>query len=284
MAERLAISVEASVEHPEGLEVTDALSQLIDAFVLLVASEPSTDIRWCITDVSMNSPLSLTAEAFATRPEIDAAPIARRQKAAAEANFAVLKTGYLPIAWSADPVIKKRSMAFVDRSANGIGYTALNLYPDDPEPIQRLPLTITKAVAQTVQTNEASSEKPVVAYKAQIGSVDGALMDAITHYGKPAFHFVERRTKQQLLCLVASDRVKNVVNHITVGDIWAGRRARVQGKIHYKPDGSIAKVDAYDVTPVYSADFDIGALSDRNVTGGLDVVDYLTKLREGTLG
>jgi hypothetical protein len=287
VAERLAISVATSSEHPEGLEVSDALMQLMDAFSLIVSSSPTPDIRWCIVDVKMNSPLTLVSEAFATRDNVDVHAVATLQKTAAESNFNSLIAGRIPAAWASVPEVRKRSMNFVARSANGIGQTVVRLFPDRKidEKSVSADITINRETATVIQQVVRENTLAPVIQKSQVGSVDGRLLYVKKYYGKAAFWIQERRTAKEVRCIVASDNVKRIVEHVNFGDIWGGQRARIRGKIHYAKDGSIAEIDAFDVIRVAAAaNFDLSALNQPGFTDGLDVVDYMNKLREGFVG
>ena len=286
MAERLAISVVESDDHPEGLEVRDALMQLLDTFALVTASAPSDDIRWCITDVRMNSPLTLITEAVPTRAGVDVILLARKQKIAASQNFAELASGSVPMAWSG-PAIRARSMSFLARSRNGIGDTRIAFGITDPNAVfddTSEVISIDKTVAEAAQVRIDIDNPPALPVKPQIGSVEGTLSGVETYRNKPAFRICERRTKTELWCVVANEHVARIVQHTSFNDVWKHTRVRVVGRITYNAEAQIQRIDATDVVRIQPRHIDIASIGDRNFTGGLGVVEYLERFREGSLG
>ena len=291
MAERLAISVVESDDHPEGLEVRDALMQLLDTFALVTASAPSDDVRWCITDVRMNSPLTLVSEAVSIRAGVDAAVVARQQVTAARRNFSQLLEGVVPHAWSA-PVIRAQSIAFLRRNTNGIGDTRIQFTSPRPSAEKEAKDVIDSVDVVDLQRESATLAKAKIELdtpiplpvKSQIGSIDGVFLTVESYRNKPAFKIQDRRTKDDVWCIVSNENVARIVEQTNFKDVWTHSRVRVQGKLIYDANGRVLRIEATNVIRVEGKPINIAAIGDPGFTGELDVVEYLDRFREGTLG
>ena len=285
MSEKLILSVDApSCEHGQ-LKVQDVFQHLLDLFQLISESDPGRDedIIWRLVSVSMNSPLTVTAEAVAARPgmHIDVDAIARHEKREFSRNYAALRSGVIPPAWQSGKKIKDLKIIMA-RNRIGIGVTNINLdiMGEDCSPIV---VTPDDAVA-VIQALDAEPSIGLGAPKSQNGSVEGRLVDITTHRGKPAIRLKERRTNADIICIIPEQFRNQIAENASIEDVWNGCRVVVRGIISYKENHSISHVEASDIRRVKGDLVPIERIQDKNFTAGLTAAEYLEKLREGTLG
>ena len=137
MSEKLTISVDASETSSELFTVQDVLSHVLDLFELIKQSGTADDdsIVWRLVSASMNSPLTITAEAFAVRPTVQVNEVAQRQKRSFAHNYRELKAGSVPSAWASSSarLTVNRVLA---RNRNQVGITKISGFQAGIEPIE----------------------------------------------------------------------------------------------------------------------------------------------------
>ena len=273
MSERLIVSVDAPAQHPDVLRVEDAFEHIVELFELASATRQAgePEVIWKLVSVSMNSPLTVVAEAVSARPGVDVGAAARLQKARFAENVDVLRRGGVPSAWSQG---RARSVArrFVRRSISEVGVTKVVL--DDK--------TITFADVAANARLLIEDKVQVIAPKTQIGSIEGFFLDVTTHYGHPAILMKERRTGKEVWCLVSEDHKQQISAQANFEDVWSGRRMIASGRIEYEPNGSISRVTASKIRLIEGGSVDLK--HDPAFTDGMDVSNYVDLFREGNLG
>jgi hypothetical protein len=282
VSEKLVISVDASKDFPDLMTVQDAFTHVLELFQLVGQSDPSSqsEVQWRLLSVNMNSPLTVTAEAVPPRGSgMPVDEMARRQKTAFSQNYRELKAGRIPAAWSA---AKPRETAnrILARNRNGIGRTTIDagVGPGD------IPITITKDDADLAIRAVERNAPPLQKTKEQMGSVEGTLVQIHQHYGHPAILILERKTQQEIWCVVPDEFQHQISESTSVEDVWKGSRVVVRGKITYGAEGKISRVIATRVRRIESAEVLESSIADRDFTGGLPVPEYLERLRDGNLG
>ncbi|HUG22847.1 hypothetical protein, partial [Piscinibacter sp.] len=187
MAERLVISFDPGpVEQSQ--KVQDVFGHVLDLFDLLGHSGSADDdvVGWRLVRVSMNSPLTVEAEAIATRPVppgFDVAVVARAQRTTFTRNVSELKTGRMPDAWRGSRELQRVRRAFdpsrtaatrieVPAGDDRPKATRIDILPEDVPAIET---ALAGAVAEAIP-------RP----KRQRGSIEGQLLEVGTHYNKPA--------------------------------------------------------------------------------------------------
>lgn len=276
MSERLVVRVGGAAGDLDRMTVEDVFTHVLEIFQLVNESDPSSQkqVQWRLVSASMNSPFTVIAEATGTAPGVDVALYATRQKDAFRANLTALKGGTVPDTWSS-PWAREAVAKVLSRAS--VGETE---FIDDG----REPLIITPGhagVADVILT--LATGGMLRKTKEQIGSVEGVLTQVGTHYGRPAIRIVERRTQADVWCVIPAQFRAEIAEQATFEDVWRGSRVRVRGRVLYDSGGKISRVEAFRVSRVRSKNINENQIADRNFTGGLGVVEYLERLREGHL-
>lgn len=274
MSERMTVVVNGR----DGLTVEDAMRQVLETFELLMRADPVSlgAIEWQLVSASTNSPLTVIAEAKATRPGVNVAEAARGQKSEFRRCISELRTGKVPSAWNSLDN-RRRAKAWLQRTHNGISTTRIDTDQRD-EPID--------VTAQDAQIAEPALDLPPLLGKprVQIGSVEGFLISVETHYHKPAIRIRDRRTGSDVLCIVPEEFRAKISGEAGFEDVWKERRVVVRGRVHYDSAGKIEKVTATTVHTVESRSIELSAIKDPDFTSGLTAEEYLDKLRDGDGG
>jgi hypothetical protein len=284
VAEKLVVRVDASAGHPEHMTVQDVFAHVLDLFHLVDESDPENQgqIIWRLLNVTMNSPLTVTAEAVPIRPEISldqANEFARKQLRAFNHNFSELRQGRFPKAWSSR---KNRDTvaSFLARNRNGIGSTKIN--SDIKSEIGPLVITPEDARAATVAVvSETISPRKI---KDQVGSFEGTLLQIASYYGHPAIQISERKSKAEIWCQVPNELIHEFSLNTSAEDVWKGSRVVVRGVISRLPDGKVARMMASSIRRIESKTVSDDSIKDKSFTGNLTTQEYLDRLMDGTLG
>ena len=283
MAERLIISVDPGpVEQSQ--RVQDVFGHVLDLFELLGQSGQAEDasVVWRLVRVSMNSPLTVEAEAIALRTApvgLDLQAVARRQRTNFVRNVDSLRTGVFPEAWRKEVARARRAFAGpqarlstrVEAPSNEAGVIErVEIVPDDRPLVE-------KAIVE-------ASRDAAVRPKTQRGSVEGQLRDITTHHGKPAIKLLERRSRSEVWCIVSEAHREKIAAAASFDDVWTGRRVRVEGTLIFEESGRLARVMADAVHMITARDVAVEEIHDPNATLGMSTDDYIDRFREGTLG
>lgn len=279
MTQKLIVSVDASREHPD-MTVQDVFAHVLELFQLVNESDPEIQgkVRWRLVKATMNSPFTVVAEAVAAVPGVRIEHAAKQQKRAFRRNISELRAGRMPSAWST-PKARETVSRVLARNRDGLGTTKI----DEGLKSER-PVVITQDDAAIAAIVAAANQAPQQRTKQQVGSIEGSLVEVGTHYQQPAILVIERKTKQEVWCVVPQAFQHQISEHTSVEDVWKGSRVIVRGTIHFNLDGKFARVVATDVRRVDPQHVSDDAIADKNFTGGLSVVEYLNRLREGALG
>ena len=280
VSQKLIVSVDASNENPELMSVEDVFSHVLELFRLVNQSEADSqgEIVWKLVSVQMNSPLTVIAEAVPVRNGVLTDLVAERQKRAFSRNYKMLRAGTIPREWST-PKNREVVSRVLARSRAGIGRTTV-----DVDLTSEQPIVITKEDAdQAAVTVAINAPKPTARTKEQVGSIEGHLLQIASHYGHPAIQIRDRRTKEEIWCVVPYAFQHEVSETTSVEDVWKGSRVLVRGRIAYGTDGKVARVVASSVRRIEAQPILENAISDNKFTGGLNVSEYLEKFRDGNL-
>ncbi|MDB5860854.1 MAG: hypothetical protein JWQ76_4543 [Ramlibacter sp.] len=262
------------------MTVQDVFAHVLDLFQLVNESDPEAreQVVWRLVSATMNSPFTVTAEAVAARPDVRVEQIAKQQKRAFRNNLRQLQQGSVPLAWST-PKVRETVSKVLARNRNGIGVTRIDAGVKTEKPI-----VITPDEAARAAIAVAVHQPTPHVTKQQVGSLDGTLVQVATHYNQPAIQLVERKSGNEVWCIVPEAFQHEISEHTSVEDVWKGSRVVVRGTLVYGADGKLSRVVATDVRRVEARNVAEGELTDKGFTAGLSVIDYLEQLREGTLG
>lgn len=280
MSERVTITIEPSLEHGDTLTVQDAMRQVLDFIeVVCAAADPDarSKIAWKLISATTNSPFTAVAEAEAIDPEWP--DITREVKLAkvrtAEAFFAAHSTGELP-----DWVVQSANENFrrlMKRNMDGIGKTQLLLSDSEP------PFIIVERVArqtlqhlEQIESNRRANEPDYSG--SEFGSVEGHVIEALTHHGRPALRIRESVSDKEVLCVFPKDQADSIGSSHSWREVWAGQRINIVGLIKRAKNGSISIVEGEDLAKVAPTDAPLSSIMDSNITGGMGVVEYLEEI------
>lgn len=286
MAERLVISVDASSHDPDHLKVQDVFQHILELFTLVSESDPGAEgeIVWRLVGATMNSPFTVIAEASPAMPSVPQVEVdicAKRQKREFAKNYASLRSGMVPSAWSSGNR-RRVAKSLMSRNHNGIGKTSINFGLKD-ENIADVELTHNDAEI-AIHALDVAPFVDLGVPKQQVGSVEGRMVEVLTYYGKPAIRLKERRTGNDVICVVPEDLKHQIAEGASLEDVWNGRRVVVRGVITYNDNHTISRVTASHIRSVDAKDIPLENIQDKTFTDGMSVKDYLERLREGTLG
>lgn len=278
---KVSITVEPSAEHPDVLDVKDAMQQVLDFFELLSADDDKVRYIWNLTFAGTNSPFRADAEAVSLDPTISVSAVALSRVMEASEFLDEVSQGRLPTR----TLGKRRTDAarkIMRRNTNGVGRTIAAFER------RAAPLTVTPAIAaRALAVFDAVEAEtfdlfPAQRKRVEIGSVEGTLVDVGTDYNQPAIHIKERTSGKTITCRV--DQMDDIAKSADFVDVWKHRRVIVRGKIFYDASGSIARVHARSIQRVTPREMTLRDIEDKDFTEGLNTSEYINRLREGDLG
>lgn len=280
MTQKLVVSVDASKDHPDLMTVQDVFSHILDLFTLVSQSDPGSEnvVKWRLVSANMNSPFTVTAEAVAAVPGTVIEEAAKRQKREFRKNYGELKAGRVPSAWSGQKP-RETATRVLNRNRNGIGRTTIDV---SVEPEDR-PVTVTKEDADRAAAAVAINAAQPHRTKEQIGSLEGYLLIVDKYHGQPAIKILERKTQEEVWCIVPQEFQHQISESTKVEDVWKGSRVVVKGKIVYGFDGKVSRVIATTIRRVIPEHVPHSAIADKSFTSDLPVTEYLERLRDGNL-
>jgi hypothetical protein len=281
--ERVTISIVSSAGEDAPLTVDDATRQILDFFEMLSAGvgEEGKLVSWRLVQVSMESPLSITAESFSDVPGIVAEEIARREKAFLSSWVqSATKSGRVPE--GLPQPVRRRAQSFFERNTTRIGRTAIKL--DDQAPPIIIDERTARAAISALESQPPDEEALPDLTRTEVGSIEGYVLEAITYYGRPAVRIRERITGAEVVCVFSDDLAERIGSEHDWRDVWHGRRVLVLGEISYRQDGVIIRVRATDMINVDAQPLSYADVADPNFTGGLSPADYIRTLWEEEVG
>ena len=277
MTETIKIVVEGNDEQGGYLSVDDALNQVLDSLDLVGAAmdeRDRKDLDWRLVNVTMSSPLAVSVEPICKdRDRSDFSPTVR---GATDRTVRILRslveTQRMPsgMTQAEREIVKK----IVKRNTFGVGRTVYH-WPGLEEPV-RITAPVARKVLEEINT---TSNKGGAAFQGiELGSIEGDVVEAITHYGRPAFRVRNRVSEQEIICEIPSARSSEIGRKHSWDEVWAGQRYLVTGVISRKPNGDIAHLLVDDIRSVHVEKVDIGRIADPDFTGGKSPVEYCDEM------
>lgn len=275
------ITVEASPDHPDVLDIRDAMQQVMDYFDLLT-DRGQADIVWNLVFASTNSPFTAEGEPVDLRTNAPAYGQVRDYVTVIERGLARLQGGH-PL--DADFPTDKREVAkrILKRNLNGIGRTVIEMGDDAVYEIRPQQAERSLAAINGEDDEEYDYLFSTFARK-EFGSIEGRIIDLSTDYDAPSVKLKEHRTGREIQCRISEEAREEIENSLTAGDVWTHRRARVRGMINYDPNGKIVRVYDGRIAFIETRDKKISEIHDPEFTGGLPAYEYLDRLRENDFG
>lgn len=281
---KVTVTIQAAAEHPDVLDIRDAMQQVLDFFELLSGDDDKDTLAWNITYAGTNSPFTAEAEAVSIRADVDISPVANLRISETASYLSELSTGLSPTKTISN---RRRNAArrVFSRNTNRVGKTTLKFSVPTA-----LDVILTPTLSQTALDTSKTLELPELQYLAEnrerqeYGSIEGKIIGVGTDYNQPAIHIEERKSGRQIACRVGQDVIDAIALATSLRDVWEHRRVRVRGIISYDNFGQIVRVHAKSVSVVSPRSMTLRDIEDTNFTNNIQISDYLEKLREGDLG
>jgi hypothetical protein len=284
MTRTVKISISGRGPDTDAPLIEDALDEIRDWVEILrgveeaAAGSPGTAIDWRLVNASRNSPFAFEIAPF---PRQFATNIDRRVEIIVEETarglFALQTRAERPRHFTDEVMRKARRV--MERVTNGLGSAAIEFGPDLP--MTRITPTIARAATRNVDLVLESPDKP---YR-EVGSVEGYLQSVERDgFGRRIAHVVERVTGQPVKCIMRGDALAELETR-EIRDIWRSQRVNVSGLIHFEGFGKIDRIDAEHVRFMRARSElpQIDDILDPDFTGGTESVEYVRRLRDGTL-
>lgn len=275
--ETITVTIVSSAGEEAALLVNDAMRQILDVFSLLSAAggEDGSLISWQLIDISMKSPLRVTAAAVQRVPGVEVAPIARREKLRlADSLDDIVRSARVPD-WIAGEALTRTKSLF-ERNTNGIGRTEIQFNEDAPtSTISHIEALRAVRIVEAAESSRAaeSVEQPWIEY----GTIEGTVRDTTTKYGNPVIIIRDSTSGEEITCFASEIAISDGSKH-TWAETWANKRVLVTGQITYRGNGTVSKITSADFELVDSSPMKFEDISDPNFTNGLTPSEYIRSI------
>jgi len=244
-----------------------------------IAEDGQSAIDWRVTNASKNSPVQFELSAM---PRQFAVNVDRRADAVARIaadGLKQLESKPERPRFFTDKALNRAENVF-KRVTNGLDFSSIDFGGDIPA------LEITPDVARTAAKNVELALHPVTDKPyAELGSVEGTIKHAYRDGHDHRVLIIRNRlTGAYVKCYLAEEAAE-IVEQYKIGDVYAGKRVMVFGKIQYKGYGKVQTIAATYVRFLRSGSAlpSVDDILDENFTGGLPTEEYLARLRDGGL-
>ena len=284
MQRRVKFTITGHGEGTDAPNVEDMLDQLRDFIDILRGVEEAASgssvsaIVWRVVDAKRNSPLALEIEPFARdyATNIDQ----RVNIVISETAYGLATLQHRPERpkYFTDPIMRKVQRTF-NRVTNGIERSGIDFGTDLPK------MDITATAGRNASRNvELVLTRPDRPYR-ELGSLEGYLQSVERDgFGRRVVHIRDRITGDLVKCLVDGEAAQTLET-LEVKDVWRSQRIVASGMLFFRSLGSIDHIIA-DSIRILKARSDVPSFADivdPDFTGGLSSVEYLEKLRDGSL-
>jgi hypothetical protein len=194
------------------------------------------DLDWRLISVSVNSPLRAELRAF-TRggEEVSEA----RLVAASHHGFDVLGA----VIDNADPQTLVRRLSDPERRR------LKSLLAPMRERTGRVLVSVPGRFEHTVIADRAQAVLQEIgrtpkSRPPELGSVEGQILSATTHYGSPAVRVRRFLSEEEVLCVFEKGAEMDIGARHTLAEVWTGRRVVVSGMLTFDGSGRVVQVKA----------------------------------------
>lgn len=277
MTEAIKIVVQGNDEQGGYLSVQDALNQLLDSLALVsdsIDEDVRRDLDWNLVEMTMNSPLVASVEPICRNQcRLDFTSAVRK---ATEKTDGILRelieTKRIPsrVTDSGQEVVKR----LLERNANGVFRTDF-YWPGHEDPVS-VDAPVAKEVLEGMRAIE--SVGGIAFQGTELGSIEGNVVGAITHYGNPAVRIRHRVSEKEVTCVIPPNLRKKLGEEHSWNEVWAGRRFIVTGEVKRKASGDVSQLLVADMHEVDVEEVDLDRIADPDFTGGKSPVEYLDEL------
>lgn len=289
--QRVVITVRPNPSDGDRLKVADAMRQVLDVLRVLesagrsLEADPKRGFDWRLERATANSPFTVVAVADARDPAIDVSQRVRLAKHETAIAFRAVAERRSPPAWL-DPDGTAALRSVYERTLNGIAATAIDFDADgrpDEKVTGQVDVAPETAGAALAALRDAAplSEMRSPARVAH-GELDGRLAAVGRYRGQPALQVVNR-LYGPVWCVVPSELADRLGDERTLREVWSGRRVAVSGRLHYAAGGRLVRVVVEDIRERPSRHVRIEDVLDADFTAGLDPIEYLDRLHDGSL-
>ncbi|MBC7668869.1 hypothetical protein [Caulobacter sp. DWR3-1-2] len=221
---------------PPAVDSVRQLLALLDGL-----QDQDAKLDWRLVSISTNSPLRAQVEAF----DRQGAPVSNNEAAqAASAAFRVLDATNdnerEAVVQGLSDENRKRLRAFITPIKERGGLVRIQV-GDQPERV------ITGDRAQKTYNAISAVAKR---RRPELGSIEGQILAATTHYGSPALRVRTFLTKDEVVCVFSKEAIGLIGAEHTLAEVWNGRRVVVGGKISYDASGRPATVQAQSLRTI----------------------------------
>ena len=275
------ITVEPSADHPEILDIRDAMRQVMDYFDLFT-DQGNSNVVWNLVFASTNSPFTAKGSPVDLRTNAPAFAQVKDHVAVIERGLARVQAGE-PL--DEDFPMEKKSavMRILERNTNGIEKTRIEF--DDGNGFEIVPQVAERFLAVMQGAGDEEYDYLFATFaRNEVGSIEGRIVDLGTDYDEHSIKLKEHRTGREILCQISPEARDEIENSLTVRDVWTHRRIRIRGVINYDANGKIIRVFNGIIVYIDTKEVSTRDLRDPEFTGGLPTCEYLDKLRENELG
>ncbi len=276
------ITVTPSIEHPDILDVRDAMQQVIDYFDLLTDQE-NKFVVWNLTFASTNSPFTAEGAPVDLRTNATAYGLVMNHVEIIERGLSRIQAGE-PLDDEFPNDKREIAVRMLKRNLNGIGSTKIG-FDDESPGVELDPIIAKRSLNVILGTGDDLYDYlfDSFAHK-EVGSLEGRILDVGTDYDEPAFKLKEHRTGREIWCRVDQGARNEIEKKLTAGDVWDHRRVRVRGVLSYDLSGKIIRLYDGRITYINPEDVDIESLHDPDFTEGMAPYEYLDHLRDNEFG
>lgn len=275
--ERVTITIRPSTGDDGTLSVSDGLRQVLDFFDLLTAAQGGPDgdvVQWRLVHISKSSPLSATAEAYATMTGVAPEIVARRGKTRVADALNAITSGRQPDEWLDDmALVKTRSI--LERNLNGIGRTDIDFDRPNLPPtiiVERAARTALVVLERTLIEKRAIEED---LSRSEMGSLEGTVAGIANFRGRAAVQIREALRGNVVTCVLSDAAVSRLGTTHNWREVWEGRRVLVTGEIIYKKDGNPSRINSATVEPIDVRELNYDEITRPGILGGLTPRQYL---------
>lgn len=274
MTEAIKIVVQGNDEQGGYLSAQDALNQLLDSLALVsdsIDEDFRKDLDWNLVEMTMNSPLVASVEPICRNQfHLDFTSAVRK---ATEKTDGILRelveTKRMPsgVTDAGQEVVKR----LLERNANGVFRTDF-YWPGHEDPVS-VDAPVAKEVLEEMRAIES---KGGIAFQGtELGSIEGNVVGAITHYGNPAVRIRHRVSAKEITCVIPPNLRKKLGDEHSWNEVWAGRRFIVTGEVTRKASGDVSQLLVSDMHEVEVEEVDLDRIADPDFTGGKSPVEFL---------
>ena len=277
MTEAIKIVIEGNDEQGGHVPVQDALNQVLDSLALVtdaIDEDVRKDLDWRFVNVSMNSPLVVSIEPFSrSKNGPNIIPFVRESIERSDRIFReIFKKNSLQfeIRNTEKEILKKIFKRGINKKLRTHYYWLGH----------ENPIIFNASLARIFleKMNKINIEDSIVFQGIELGSIEGKIVDAITHYGKPAVRILHQISQQEIMCLIPQKLENKIGENHSWNEIWEKRRYIVTGKIKRKSNGDIAQLYVDEIHAVEVNEVDLDKIADPDFTGGKSTVEYLDEL------